>query len=110
MMTEIGGWAVQILVISLTYALMEQFLPQSGLKQLARAAIGLMVMLAILQPVTSMVTGEKDLQMLLGHEVQDLKGTDHDSNETLQKSYEEWIWKVYMDGEKNTYENRKGNE
>ncbi len=59
----IGGlqvWIKQLVLVVLLAALAEMLLPQSGLRRYARAAVGLLVLLAVLVPFLSLVRGGLD--------------------------------------------------
>ncbi|MDP2892200.1 MAG: stage III sporulation protein AF [Bacillota bacterium] len=110
MPAAVGNWVIQILVVAIVYALMDMLLPKGGLKNMAKVAIGLMVMLAILHPISEMVMGKGGVGSILDRENTKMQDTLTIKQKELEKSYEDWVWKVYVGDEKNIYENKKGNE
>lgn len=109
-MGQIGAWVIQLLVIAALYTVLDIILPSGNLKTFARVAIGLMVMLAILSPVSSMISGNGGMQNTFEKTDNAINQISDKNSEDLKKSYEDWVWKVYVEGANNNYESEKGND
>jgi stage III sporulation protein AF len=109
-MGQIGAWVIQLLVVAIVYTILEIILPSGNLKNFARVSIGLMIMLAILSPLSSMILGGNGMQDIFDREGDAIEQMTNVNNEDMKKSYEEWVWKVYVEGENNNYESEKGND
>ncbi len=109
-MGQIGAWIIQLLVIAAVYTVLDILLPSGNLKTFARIAIGLMVMLAILSPLSSALWEHGSLQNAFEKAGDSYDRISDRNSDEMKKSYEEWIWKVYVEGGNNNYESEKGND
>lgn len=65
-MGAVQAWLKQLVLVALLAALVEMLLPQSGLRRYAHAALGLLVLLAVLVPFLALVRQGVDWEAALG--------------------------------------------
>ena len=104
MLEIVHGWAASVVIAILAGSLLETLLPESAIKKYVKFAIALAVMLVILMPVVSLLSGKAQLDMGFSGTINNIELQAKRAEEIDLRQYKDYVYEVYMRNNQNMNE------